>query len=1427
MKKSLKIILTLVLVLASVFGLSNIRSANADGTSGKIQITSKTITPAKSPVDQYTDIKVDLTFNVPNGVKSGDQAVITLPQNLKFIKDQTFDVMSPDGKSVVAKAVINAANKTITLTYENYVETKSNISGSMFFAVRVEPATESPSKVPITLNVDNNPVPVGKVDFVVDPGNAEKILDKVSWGTETLADGSITRQYEVRVNAANAPLTEAVVSDQLQTEGMSYVEDSFVIKKGNWVVNSSHKLDLKNGQVVNMPVEFGADKKSFNVSLGNVSQGEGYLIVYKVKIPYTPANGEKFLNNVSLKAQKVVETKSNPFVYQTAGGEAQGYTFSINLKKVDSQNENTALAGAEFNVIRVATGTVVGKLTTNAKGEASIGGLLNTAYQLVETKAPEGYELDATPIDVKAEDFGTTKSALKTVTNKKIVKEPTPTSAVIELDKALTGRDLKDGEFSFELYEGANKLQTVTNKAGKVTFESISYTAEGEHTYTVKEVKGDNATVTYDASEKQVTVKVTRDGDALKAEVVYPESKTFTNAFTPKAANATIELTKELTGRDLVDGEFSFELYEGANKLQTVTNKAGKVTFESISYTAEGEHTYTVKEVKGDNATVTYDASEKQVTVKVTRDGDALKAEVVYPKSKTFTNAFTPNATTATIELTKELTGRKLVDGEFSFELYEGANKLQTVTNKAGKVTFESISYTAEGEHTYTVKEVKGTTPGITYDTAEKQVTVKVTKDGDNLKATVVYPESKVFANTYSAPSPAKAQISASKILEGRALKDGEFSFTLLDEAGKVLQTKQNAADGSVAFDEISYSQEDAGKTFHYTIKEVIPTSQEKGMTYDQASIEVTVTVTKDDARNTINATVAYGEKKSFINTFVTSEIPPTPPVVEKPEAKLYTIQLHKVNGEGQALAGAVFGLFEADGVTAVANPYGEGQATATSDANGLVNFVGFEAKNYVVRELTAPEGYQLSTASIAVSEAELTAAADLVVDKGSVVNKPFTSIPPTPPTVDKPELKLYSIQLHKANADGNALASAVFGLFEADGTTPVANPYGEGQATATSSDEEGKKGLVTFTGLEAKDYVVRELTAPDGYQLSTDVIKVSASELKAATNLVVDKGTVVNKPFTSIPPTPPTVDKPELKLYSIQLHKVNQEGKALVGAVFGLFEADGTTPVANPYGEGQATATSDANGLVTFTGLVAKDYVVKEITAPEGYQLSEEKITVAASQLIASADQVLDQGKVVNKPFTAIPPTPPTVAKPELKLYNIQLHKVNKEGKALAGAVFGLFEADGTTPVANPYGEGQATVSSDADGLVTFIGFEARDYVIKELTAPTGYQLLTNPITVTAEDYVQATDLVVDKGNVVNELTPPTPPTPPTNPPTPPTTPSTDKPKGDKPSGSQPKEDKKHTLPSTGETVSEGLVAAGFALAVAGSALVYKKREN
>ena len=1304
-KLAIYLLMTLSLLMVSFTLFSKIVNAE---TSKKVDV----ITDVKvqnndggdltAPLGRYDTFRLNAKFALEGkNVKAGDTTEVVIASPID-IKSQDFEIKDSITGKVIANAKVDATAGKIVLTFTKFVEEKNDVSGSFFFYAGVnKDKFPNDGNAPVKVSVDNKVKFDGTVKSgTVGEGKRYTII-KSGWDT----GDHKSLGFRISVNRTNEAITNAVLSDSIESPGVTYKAGSFKIYKGTWDY-STGTWQLQNKTDVTSQYTVNATDTTFTINLGNISANDHFAVEYEAVVNYDAVDGEVIKNKATIVGdnKKPYDSKSKVNI-QIAGGEGVGYAFGIQVHKVDESNK--PLKGAKFQVIRQATGQVLGEFESDAKGDFSLKELLRDKYIIKEIQAPEGYGLAEDTI-VEASEFTTpTKPVSKTIVNKK--EKPAKTQATIELDKNLTGRDLVDGEFSFELYEGENKLQTTTNQSGKITFEPIEFTAEGEHTYTVKEVKGNDATITYDASEKQVTVKVTRDGDALKAEVVYPESKTFTNAFTPNATTATIELTKELTGRDLVDGEFSFELYEGANKLQTVTNKSGKVTFDAISYTAEGEHTYTVKEVKGDNATIAYDTAEKQVTVKVTRDGDALKAEVVYPENKTFTNAFTPNATTATIELTKELTGRDLVDGEFSFELYEGANKLQTVTNKSGKVTFDAISYTAEGEHTYTVKEVKGNVPGITYDTAEKQVTVQVTKDGDNLKATVVYPESKVFANTYSAPSPAKAQISASKILEGRDLKDGEFSFNLLDEAGEVLQTKQNAADGSVAFDEISYSQEDAGKTFHYTIKEVIPQSQEKGMTYDQASIEVTVIVTKDDASNTIKATVAYGEKTSFTNTFVTSEIPPTPPVVEKPEAKLYTIQLHKVNGEGRALAGAVFGLFEADGSTPVANPYGEGQATATSDANGLVSFVGFEAKDYVVKELTAPEGYQLSTASIAVS----------------------------------------------------------------------------------------------------------------------------ATELSAASDLVVDKGNVVNQPFTEIPPTPPVVEKPELTLYSIQLHKVNNEGKALAGAVFGLFEADGVTPVANPYGEGQATATSDANGLVTFTGLEAKDYVVKEITAPEGYQLSEEAITVSSSQLIASTNQVLDQGKIVNKPFTAIPPTPPVVEKPELKLYTIQLHKVNPFYQDLAGAVFGLFEADGVTPVANPYGEGQATATSDANGLVRFVGFEAKDYVVKELTAPAGYQLSTDSITVSAAELTAATNLVVDKGNVVNQLTPPPPSYDkprkeiPSNPPkgkTPP--PSTEKPEKEIPSN-PPKEDKKEVLPSTGQSMSEGLVATGLALAVAGSALVYKKREN
>ena len=1130
MKKYIKLFLAMTLVIISMFSSARLNTTSALGATGAINITGQSITPTKSPVDQYTDINVNMNFSVPSTVKTGGQAIISLPKNLKFVSDTNFNVMSSDNK-IVAKAVLNAASKTITLTYTDYVTKKSDIKGSLFFNVRVSPDTASPSKVPINISVNNKNIPIGNVDFVVDPGKSDKVLDKVSWNTKKLADGGITRDYEVRVNAENKPLTNAIVLDKLNTDGMSYVKDSFVVKKGTWAVNSNLKLELKNATVVSVPVNFDASQKSFQVNLGNVAANEGYSIYYKVKIDKTPKNGQQFLNNVTLKADKVTETKNNPFVYQNAGGEAEGYNYSVKIKKVDSET-NAALAGASFDVIRTSTNETVKSVTTDTNGEALIDGLLNTEYKLVETKAPEGYQLNKEAIVVKTTDFNTSKVALKTISNKKIPKEPTPTNATIELDKQLSGRDLVDGEFNFELYEGSNKIQTVSNKNGKITFDAISYKEVGEHTYTVKEVKGDNSTIAYDSSSKQVTVKVTKDGDKLKSEVVYPDGNTFNNKFTPNAANATIELDKALSGRDLVDGEFSFELYEGSNKLQTTTNKNGKISFDSISYKEVGEHTYTVKEVKGDNNTITYDESEKQVTVKVTKDGNELKSEVVYPESKTFSNTFTPKETSATIELDKQLTGRDLVDGEFSFELYEGSNKLQTTTNKNGKVTFDSISYKEVGEHTYTIKEVKGDNSTVAYDSTAKEVTVKVTRDGDKLKTEVVYPESKTFNNTFT-PNAANATIELDKALSGRDLVNGEFKFVLKDDQGNQVGSEATNQNGKITFPSIKFEKEG---TYNYSVKEV--KGENNTINYDKSEKHVTINVTKDG--NNLKAEVVYPDGKTFNNTFT-------------PNATNASIELDKkLDGRDLVDGEFSFDLYE-----------GSNKLQTVTNKNGKVAFDSISYKEvgehtYTIKEVKGDN----STITYDESEKQVTVKVtrdgdnlktEVVYPESKTFNNKFT-----------PNEAKATIELEK-QLTGRNLADGEFSFDLYEGSNKL--------QTTTN-----KNGKVTFDSISYKEvgehtYTVKEVKGTDStiaYDESEKhvTVKVTRDGDNLKTEVVYPESKVFHNLFT------PNATSAEFSL------KKNLSGRDLKDGefTFTLFDSEG---------KAVKTVSNDANGNILFNGLI------------------------------------------------------------------------------------------------------------------------------------------------------------------------------------------------------------------------------------------------
>lgn len=626
-----------------------------------------------------------------------------------------------------------------------------------------------------------------------------------------------------------------------------------------------------------------------------------------------------------------------------------------------------------------------------------------------------------------------------TITNTQNKPKVSNAKVTLKLKKTFEGGELKGDDFEFVAKDSNDKVvgTTKNKKDGSITFDNITVDKAGTFKYTITETKGTDKTITYSDKTITATVVVVEKDNALVVEQIsYSDGQTETNTFTnkkeaPKAESvtATLQVKKLLkegeTNLPLTDDQFEFVLKEGNTTLETAKNKAnGTVTFQELSYTAEGTHTYTITENKGTDDSISYSTQTITATVEVKKANDKLVATVTYSggdaeKGDTFTNTKTPptpvpptvKPTTAKFKAKKVLaingsSDRTLKANEFTFLLKDQNGTLvDTKTNgENGDILFNPVSFNEAGTFTYTIVEQKPATPesAITYDESVHTVTVTVTKDENGqLNADVQYDGKKdtpTFTNTYTPPTPptpSEKQITTSKILEGRDLQGGEFSFNLLDENGTVLQTKQNAADSTVTFDAIAYTEAMIG-THKYTIKEVVPADQ-ANIQYDEGQVDVTVTVTKDEASNAIQAVVSYGEKKTFINKV----IPPTPPTIDIPELKLYTLKVRKVDEKGDFLAGAVFGLFEADGVTPVANPYGQGQAQAISGQDGLASFVGFEAKDYVIKELSAPSGYQLSNEVIKVSVSDYVAATNLVVDKGNVVNK----LLPPPPSTDIPNI--------------------------------------------------------------------------------------------------------------------------------------------------------------------------------------------------------------------------------------------------------------------------------------------------------------------------------------------------------------------------------------------------------------------------------------
>lgn len=471
----------------------------------------------------------------------------------------------------------------------------------------------------------------------------------------------------------------------------------------------------------------------------------------------------------------------------------------------------------------------------------------------------------------------------------------------LELAKELAGRALKDKEFTFKLVDMTdNKMvdlgETTNDATGKIVFSNLVLNQPGTYHYRVTEVPGNDSDVVYDKLQADVTVQVARettDGrEKLVAKVVYPDDVIFNNKLvTP--AKAKIQFSKELSksgvNQALTANEFQFVLKDSAGHVvQTVGNTAdGHVNFSELTFDKVGTYNYTVEEVAGKDDAIVYDTMKAAVSITVTRDGDALVSTVVNPKDTIFNNKFATPAQ-ASIQFSKELSkagvNQALTANEFQFVLKdEKGNVVQTVGNTAdGRVAFSNLSFEKPGTYTYTVEEVKGNNEDIIYDGMKATVSITVTRDGEALLSTVTNPKDTIFNNYVKELKPAKAKFVLTKVLAGRQLQDGEFSFVLKDEKGNVVQTVTNDAKGNINFDSINY---DKPGVYYYTVEEV--KGYESNVVYDSmvAKLKVTVTKSVGDKENLLVAAVVLPLDTEFNNSYIPpkSPKPQTPPTPTRP----------------------------------------------------------------------------------------------------------------------------------------------------------------------------------------------------------------------------------------------------------------------------------------------------------------------------------------------------------------------------------------------------------------------------------------------------------------------------------------------------------------------------------------------------------------
>ena len=547
-KKKFSIFSFLIVVLTTIFVFSlnkTFAETPEVSVSGKFVDTIQNVKVSNNEggdlnwdLQQWATFRINADYNLSGkNVKAGDSTVVTVPDAL-MITNTSFKIRDINTNEIIANAEVSPDNKSITITYTDYVEKHSDTSGSFFFYARID-FKKHPQKgeVPVEITINKETKIAGKVSFTgVGDGNP-RLLTKTSWVN---AGDQREIQYTISVNRTKQNIKNVTLEDHLQFTNASYVKDSIKIIKGKFSYDTGEWVFSDRVDVTDQhKITISEDGQSFVIDLGDVTENDQYRIAYNVRLNYDPADGEVLKNEATLKGLGI-ETKNvtNAAAVQIAGGSGVGYVFSINIHKVDDANQ--PLKGAKFRVVRQANNQVIGEFESDENGNIAVGKLLKDKYILTEIEAPSGHIIKEADTVVNVEDFGADHSVTKTIVNPKEETTSTTTTTTTTTEEPTT-----TSTTTTTTTEEPTTTSTTTTTEEPTTTSTTTTTEEPTTTSTTTTEEPKTTSTT--STEEPKTTSTTSTEEPKTTSTTTTEEPTTTSTTTTEESKTTSTTTSTTT----------------------------------------------------------------------------------------------------------------------------------------------------------------------------------------------------------------------------------------------------------------------------------------------------------------------------------------------------------------------------------------------------------------------------------------------------------------------------------------------------------------------------------------------------------------------------------------------------------------------------------------------------------------------------------------------------------------------------------------------------------------------------------------------------------------------------------------------------------------------------------------------------------------